>query len=535
MSLDAALADWRCTLGAANVIEDTASLLATEKATFATSFRIPALIRPGSREEVQESVRIARQYGIAVYPVSRGCNWGFGSRVPPANGCVVMELARLDRIRAFDEALAYVTVEPGVTQGMLHKFLQERKSRLVFPIIGSSPRASLIGNALERGAGAGPGGYRADNVCNLEVVLPDGSLFSNAAEFGSATPLTRDMCGPGLDQLFFQSNLGVVTAMTFWLTSLGSHPQICYFAAQSEASLAALVDGLRGLLLHGIIRPSFSIRNDYRTMAARQQYPWDAMEGRVPLPRTLIQRINSIFGSRAWWGAQWKGFVWLQGGSAAHAAALREVIADRLSNASDRLVFIDDNEIHISCWDMPATVEQIRASFKGSQPTHDFRSLPRTWAAQDAYWRKRTPPPNDPDPSRDGCGEVYCAPQVPITGEHITRVCGILESVILGHGFEPCLNVIVMNERCTYVAAQVFFDRETPGEDERALKCRQDAHEMVRAAGYPVHRTDILDMSRIASANPARSHFAATLKLALDPDNLVSPGRYEAISNPRAL
>ncbi len=526
MSLSAALAEWRQALGAANVIDDIASRRALERATFATSTRVPALIRPGSREEVQACMRIARRHRIAVYPVSRGCNWGFGSRVPPADCCVVMELARLDRIRAFDEALAYVTVEPGVTSGMLHKYLEDRGSRLRLPLIGSSPRASLVGNALERGAGAGPGGYRADNVCNLEVVLPDGSLLANAPDFAGTTPLTRDLCGPGVDALFFQSNLGVVTAMTFWLPSLGTHPQLCYFAAQHEENLAVLVDGLRVLLMQGIMRPCFSLQNDYRNLASRQQFPWEAMNGQVPFPRSLLERINATFGAREWWGARWTGFVWLQGASAAHAAALREVIAEVLGRGAERLAFIGDDEARVIRWDRSAPEERLRASFAGVQATRDFGAPLAAAAARDAYWRKRTPPPDDPDPSRDGCGEVYCAPQVPLVGENIARACGLLEAVILEHGFEPCLNVVVVNERCAYVAAQVFFDRDTPGEDARALACQQAAHEAVRAAGYPIHRTDILDLNRVAAANPARSRFTATVKVALDPDNLLAPGRY---------
>ena len=527
MNLGAALDDWQKALGAENVVDDLENRRAAERATFATSALIPALIRPGSREDVQECVRIARKHGVPIYPVSRGCNWGFGSRVPPADGCVVMELARLDRIRAFDEALAYVTVEPGVTPGMLHEFLEQRGSRLNLPVVGSSVRASLVGNALERGAGAGPGGYRADNVCDLEIVLPDGSLLSNAGEFASTTRLTHDLCGPGFDGLFFQSNFGVVTAMTFWLTSLGAHPQVCYFAAQGEETLSALVEGLRGLLLLGVIRPCFSIRNDYRTLAARQQYPWDALDGRTPFPRSLLARINSTFGTRTWWGARWTGFVWLQGASAAHGAALREVISDALSTGAERLAFMgDDDEARIVRWDRPVAEEALRASFAGVRPTRDFRAPPARGAARDAYWRKRAPPPLDPDPGRDGCGEIYCAPQVPLGGAHIAQTCALLELIILDHGFEPCLNIIVVNERCAYVAAQVFFDRETPGEDERARACQQAAHAAVKAAGYPIHRTDILDMGRVSDANPARSEFARKLKTALDPQNLLAPGRY---------
>lgn len=50
---------------------------------------------------------------VPVYPTSRGRSWGFGSRVPAADGCVLLDLGRMNRIVGFDERLAYVTVEPG--------------------------------------------------------------------------------------------------------------------------------------------------------------------------------------------------------------------------------------------------------------------------------------------------------------------------------------------------------------------------------------------------------------------------------------
>ena len=46
--------------------------------------------------------------------------------VPSASGCVLMDLGRMNRILDFSEDLAYITVEPGVTQQQVYAFLQER-------------------------------------------------------------------------------------------------------------------------------------------------------------------------------------------------------------------------------------------------------------------------------------------------------------------------------------------------------------------------------------------------------------------------
>ncbi len=217
LDFDHALAAFAEAVGAAHVIADDAPLAAAGSATFATSQRVSAIVRAGSREEVQACLRVANQLRVPVYPVSRGKNWGFGSRVPVRDGSVLLDLGRMNRIVDFDEALAYVTVEPGVTFADLYAFLRERGSRLFASSTGGSPYASVVGNALERGDGSGPLGDRAAHACALEVVLPTGEVVHTGHDrFAGArtAPVFRWGVGASLDGLFSQSNLGVVTRMT---------------------------------------------------------------------------------------------------------------------------------------------------------------------------------------------------------------------------------------------------------------------------------------------------------------------------------
>ena len=180
--LTLSLRHWEQLLGSEFVQTDSSALRTAETATFATSQRVPAILRPGSREQVQECLRIANRFGTPLYPISSGKNWGYGSRVPPVDGCAILDLSRLDRIVDFNEELGYVTVEPGVTQARLHQFLRDRQSRLWMDATGSSPDCSLIGNAMERGFGHTPYGDHFAHVCGLEVVLPTGEVI----ETGSA-------------------------------------------------------------------------------------------------------------------------------------------------------------------------------------------------------------------------------------------------------------------------------------------------------------------------------------------------------------
>src|SRR6478736_5915485 len=102
--------EWAGVVGAENVITSRQDLGAAETGTFATGRRIPAIVRPESRREVEECLRLATRKRVPVYPISSGRNWGYGSRVPTSDNCVLLDLGRMNRIVDFDERLGYVTV-----------------------------------------------------------------------------------------------------------------------------------------------------------------------------------------------------------------------------------------------------------------------------------------------------------------------------------------------------------------------------------------------------------------------------------------
>src|SRR5215204_2192008 len=127
--ITAALRAWASALGDLNVRIDDATRAQVETTTFATTQTVVGLLRPANRDEVQECLRIANRFGVPLYPISRGRNWGLGSRVPVRSGCAVLDLSRLDRIIEFNEDYGYLTVEPGVTFAKAFELLTARGSR----------------------------------------------------------------------------------------------------------------------------------------------------------------------------------------------------------------------------------------------------------------------------------------------------------------------------------------------------------------------------------------------------------------------
>ncbi len=284
--IDEALSAWRRLLGDEHVLTDENTLRAAETATFATCQRIPALLRPGPREEVQGCLRVANDWRVPVYPVSAGKNWGLGSRVPPTDGCVLLDLSRLNRIVDFNPDLAYLTVEPGVTFRQAHDFLKQQNVNLAVAVIGGPPEASLIGNTVERGDGVGPYGDRLSSVYALEVVLPTGECIHT--DFGrfpgaSAAPVHRTGVGPALNGLFTQSNLGIVTRMTLWLMPLPDFFQTFDFRLPDLARWPALGDALSALMFRGLVRDNcVFLWNSYKVLMGAANTRGEPLGARPP-------------------------------------------------------------------------------------------------------------------------------------------------------------------------------------------------------------------------------------------------------------
>ena len=522
-----ALQSWTRLLGAVHVVGAPDQLAAASMTTFATGQRVQAIILPGDRAEVQESVRIANQFGVPVYPISSGRNWGYGSRVPARDG-VLIDLRRLNRILAFDEDLAYVTVEPGVTQRQLHEFLRARNSRLWMDATGASPDCSIIGNTLERGFGHTPMGDHAGHACGLEVVLPGGDVIETG--FGrfpasAVTALHQSGVGPSLDGLFIQSNLGIVTRMSVWLMPAPERFEAFFFLSRRDDGLDSIVDALRPLRMDGTLRSVMHIGNDYKVLAGSSQFPWDETGGRTPLGRDVMTRIRRRLGIGAWNGS---------GGLYGTRPQVREAkrrLGRALKGKVDRLLFVDDRRLGLlTRFAGPArwlTGLDVKGTVTVLSPVYQLlKGVPTEAPMASTYWRKRTPIPLRPDPDRDGCGLLWCSPLVPNTGRHIAEATRLAEAILLQHGFEPQVSVSLATSRSAICVIAISYDRSVPGEDARALKCYRHLAETLIDRGYPPYRLNVGGMD-LTGTDGAYAATLQAIRRALDPRGILAPGRYE--------
>ncbi len=88
----------RTSLGIDNVVTDIDGINKKLENTYNFQRQVPCVVSPGSTREVEILVDIANACKTPLYPISKGKNIGYGDRIPVADGQILVELGRMNRI-----------------------------------------------------------------------------------------------------------------------------------------------------------------------------------------------------------------------------------------------------------------------------------------------------------------------------------------------------------------------------------------------------------------------------------------------------
>ncbi len=528
MRMEAALREWGELLGEARAVRDAQK--AYGSSTIGATRHIAAALQPRTTDEVAGIVRIAGRAGVSLYPISTGRNWGYGASNPVGDGAVLLDLSGLNGIHDFDPELGVVTLEPGVTQGQLRQFLDERGARYLVPVTGAGPTCSLVGNALERGYGITPTTDHFAAVTGLEAVLPDARRYRTPlAELGGAEVdrLFKWGVGPYLDGLFAQGNFGVVARMTIALAPAPEAVTAFLFGARDDDALERLVPAVRQALrtLGGNV-PAINLLNRQRMLSMMVPFPGGEAPDGV-LPPDLVDELARVRGVLAWNGV---GAIY---GSREVVRAAKKTLRRLLRPATDRLVFIT-----------PARLGQMRTLSRvlPSAPAVRLRGMadtlsatldvmngrPREVALPLAYWRSgERPAPGQPlNPARDGCGLIWYAPLVPMRAEAAQRFVAMVKRICPEYGINPLVTLTTVNGRCFDATVPLLFEREDPEAAARAKACYQALFQAGRGEGFVPYRLNVDAMALLEPEGSVFWEMAARLKEAVDPERVIAPGRY---------
>lgn len=270
IALDNSLIDLLTTAvaGRAEVITDEAVLTDRGHDFWGFGGTAGVLLRPASRDEIAEIMRVATEHHVAVVPRGGASNCSAG--MMPATDRILLDLSGLNQILEVDVDNRRARVEPGVINSDLQAALAPRG--LCFsPDPVSAHLATVAGNIIENAGGphALKYGVTYNHILSVEVVLSDGSTVT----------LSADDDGPDLLGVLIGSEgtLGIVTEATVALRPIpeGTHSLMGAFA-----SARAAADTVAAVIASGVV-PAAVEWLDREGIAGLQQfydtgYPLDA-------------------------------------------------------------------------------------------------------------------------------------------------------------------------------------------------------------------------------------------------------------------
>lgn len=461
------------------------------------TFAASAVVQPGSVAQVQEVMRIANRWGVPVSPHSQGRNLGHGGASPSRRGAIQLGFQRLDRVIEINEDLAYAVVEPGVTWQDLHDAIAERGLDLMTPVPDLS-WGSVIGNTMDSGHTYQRYGADYRLHAGFEVVLPDGDLLrtgQGALPDSASGHVYRRSLGPSLDELFVQSNLGIVVRMGVWLQRRPDAYAPLVLVVDDDADLEQAIDTIRELRLAGHLEGIVAM---YSTLRAAHMVLDDPVPARpTPFTDEELKRIGSERGIGSW---AVRAAVWGD----------RELVDLRLRRIQAAWDDIPSGRVHPvrvyarDEWDdFTRSAELITA---GIPTMKAIESMPAHVAHLDV------------------------SPVVPLLGSAVRAVVDELRRQYAVAGLNFGAGIMVTGERSAVPIAGIRYDRTDPASVRAAVETGRRMVTALGEMGYLDARPHLALMDLAASFASFNDHayrrFVERLKDAVDPNGVLAPGRH---------
>ncbi|MCB9772678.1 MAG: FAD-binding oxidoreductase [Candidatus Omnitrophica bacterium] len=533
-SLPLALDELRIALGPQRVLTAIDRIQKYKYDTSGTQREIPAAVLPRCTDDIIKIIKIASTYSLALYPISKGNNWGYGTSNPVLNGSVIVDLSEMNKITHFDANLGIVTIEPGVTQQMLCDFLHENGNKYLTPTTGAGPHGSIMGNALERGYGLTPVTDHFLAIQNIEAVLPNATIYHSPLYENGCESVDRVFkwgFGPYLDGIFSQGNFGIVTKMTIQLAARPEKIGAFVFEMKSEADLEKAVVIIQETLRElGGVAGSINLMNSLRLLSMSAPYPLEQIQSApndfIPMLKKMAHDMNF---------ATWTCLGSFYGKKEIVATAT-QLLKERIYPHTKRLIFMSRIQLNILEKILSVLPRSISASplnrIQKMKMTFDILEGTPSQVAMPLCYRKLPnglPKTTDLNPARDGCGLFWYAPLVPMIPATVRQYVEFVHTVCAKHLIEPLITLTSVSDRCFDSTVPIIFDPQNAEDTLRAKNCFNELLKEGIALGFHPYRTGVDHMQEIIKSDQPFWIMQKAIKQAIDPKNIIAPGRYSAI------
>jgi 4-cresol dehydrogenase (hydroxylating) flavoprotein subunit len=500
-----ALADFVAALGSDAVLTSEEELAEfRDPFAFRTwdDYTSSVVLTPTTVEEIQAIVRIANERGVPLWTHGQGRNNGYGGPAPRLGGSVNVSLRKMNRVLEIDDECAYAVVEPGVRWFDLYDALRTGGHKLWLSIADVG-WGSVIGNSLDNGVTYLPYGADFMAPCGMEVVLANGEVMRTgmgALPGSKSWHLYKRGLGPTLDPLLMQSNLGIVTKMGVWLLPQPECFMPLWLRVWKDDDLGQVMDILRKLRLDGTIEGVPQVLN---TLALGSVFSSraDWYDGDGPLPDPIIDKI-----ARELEIGRWIMRFALYGDEA--------VVDHRFAKIKAAFGEIPGAEV----WgekcdpDKVAELEHPGERVGAGVPSLDINRMTASYGGEEG-------------------GHIGFSPVAPLTGRDAIELRNLLRGLVENEaGLDYIVANLPINARSFIHVTLVIFDTKNEVQARRAYDAAKLLVSEAGKRGYGEYRAhlDFMDLAseQYSFNDHAYRRFNETVKDAVDPNGILSPGRH---------
>lgn len=486
---------------------------------------------PETAGEVVALVKIAAKNGIPLYPISTGNNWGYGSASPVVDACVVVDLSRMNKIIDVDRKLGLATIEPGVTSGQLMEYIEKRHIPFIAPRTGAGPQCSIIGNILERGRSINPYIDRFASIMALEAVLADGTLYASSSEGrGKRQAFFKWGVGPYIDGLFGQSNFGITVRMTIALAPKPERVEHFLISLEEGTSLSSAVEQVRESLHKlGTNITSIKIEMPHRVLAKMERYPASGTaENSAFSPEYLQRSLRSLSLTKL-------TVIGTVQGEREIVKAARTALRRRFGSSAKRIFFFTAatfRALAVIAASIPVLIslKKLIAAIRllHTFPEARFAEI-RKEKTISLSWKAENDLASDTD-SDQRRGLLFFSAVLPMLGERVETFVVGAEEICKKHRFKPIIGLLNFSDRCMYVPIQLIFDKSNAQEVTSSRHCYAELSQLAIISDGYVYRGTIASARGMAHDEKSFWETAQMIKKALDPRNIIAPGRYSNVA-----
>ena len=461
--------------------------------------RPDAVVFPENTEQVRAIVLAANEFGVKLYPISTGNNIGLGSRAPAHEGQVVLDLGyRMNKILEVNEQTCYAELQPGVSFQMLHDELQRRGDKLMLSATSGPPHGGVLGNAMDRGAGYGPYFDHFGMLCGMEVVLGNGDVIRTGDGSLDTDNLlnwhvSKFSFGPALDGLFAQSNYGIVTRVGVWLLPRPPVAKSFHFVFPDDDDIEQIIELCRPLKLSNFVPSLFRIANDLYAMGPEDRNTEYSASNKNSYSETARKDLQKRHGLGAW------------------------QVSGMFYGASDAII--------------EPMLQRVRAHFERSGKARyisheEALGIPALNIAIDSMSGRPSAQELGMLQWRPAGGNSWFLPGTPMVGKQALELDHLGRSIYAKYGMDYIV-MHVASARFARGLHVLVWNKDDADENQRANACYEELSVEFAKRGVGVGRAPVdYHEQHMNLLMPSLRKVFSDLKKALDPNEVISPGKY---------